>query len=62
MFWHGKAGGVRFGALRLGEVRCGLAGKARRVTVWDVEAWLGWLRYMAVLQGMFWSVLAGKAR
>jgi len=23
------------------------------------EAWLGWLRFIAVLQGMFWSVWAG---
>jgi hypothetical protein len=52
MFWHGKAGGVGFGTLSSGEVRCGLAG----------EAWLGWLRYCAVLQGMFWSVWAGGVR
>jgi hypothetical protein len=52
MFWHGKAGGVGFGTLSSGEVRCGLAG----------EAWLGWLRYDAVLQGMFWSVWAGGVR
>ena len=25
------------------------------------EAWLGWLRFIAVLQGMFWSVWAGEA-
>lgn len=72
---HGLAGKARLGtvwlvAARLGQLRQVMAGKASQGTVGRGlvrfveagEAWLGWLRYIAVLQGMFWSVWAGGVR